>query len=62
MLATIGMAQSYEDGVMYGCSVSCHEVLSNDKVIFGVDEEQAHQLAYEFIVTMLEHRGLKING
>jgi hypothetical protein len=47
-----------EDGAEYSCLVHAPTLFKNDKEIFGVDAEQARQLAVEFLKSMLAGRSL----
>jgi hypothetical protein len=44
----------------WGCVVSCRPVFPKNYKIFGIDPEQALQLAEEFLKTMLAYHGVQI--
>ena len=49
--------------ISYYCLVHAPSIFSNDKRIFGIDQEQATELAIKFVRTILEHKPvIDING
>ena len=51
---------SYDEGHGFFCSIYCPFIREKEIRIFGVDEEQAIELAFEFIEKMLDHDGCKV--
>jgi hypothetical protein len=47
----------------YFCTVQAPLLLDSEKRIFGIDEEQAHQLAVRFVMSLIGNgRVLDLNG
>jgi hypothetical protein len=55
--ATVGDATLNEPDGDYSCEISCPPILRTSKRIIGADEEQAVELAHNFIVALLRSRG-----
>jgi hypothetical protein len=57
-IASISSPKSSGRAQEYACSVHAPALFSKDKKIFGIDAQQAKELAVEFLKSMLDGRQL----
>jgi len=48
----------YDEGSSFYCYVDCLEIDNRARAIHGVDAEQAIELSFKFLKTMLDHHRL----
>lgn len=60
VLAVVFRPEPDADSIGFSCRVHCPYIFGNDKKIFGVDADQAVELALMFIRTMFGHHEIEI--
>ena len=58
--ATVFRPQRDEESIAFYCVVRCPHIFDNDKKIFGVDADQATELALMFVPMMFGHHEIEI--